>query len=281
VAVSGGSGLTVRFWGVRGTIPCPGPSTLRYGGNTACIEMRCGGKRLIFDAGSGIRALGKEMVKNGERVDSHLFFTHTHIDHVVGLPFFRPAYDARNRLQFWSGHLTGQGHSLTEVLHQLMQPPFFPVPLDIMHACIGFNDFVPGTAIEPGEGIVVRTAALNHPGGAVAYRVEHEGRTACYVTDTEHVPGSPDRNVLELIAGADLVIYDCTYTDEEYQRFQGWGHSTWQEGVRLCEQAGAGRLIAFHHDPDHDDEAMDRIAAALEQARPGSLVAREGMVIEL
>jgi phosphoribosyl 1,2-cyclic phosphodiesterase len=162
-----------------------------------------------------------------------------------------------------------------------MQPPFFPVPLDIMHACIGFNDFVPGTAIEPGEGIVVRTAALNHPGGAVAYRVEHEGRTACYVTDTEHVPGSPDRNVLELIAGADLVIYDCTYTDEEYQRFQGWGHSTWQEGVRLCEQAGAGRLIAFHHDPDHDDEAMDRIAAALEQARPGSLVAREGMVIEL
>lgn len=279
--MSAEAGLTVRFWGVRGTVPCPGPSTLRYGGNTACVEVRCGAQRLIFDAGTGLRVLGREMVSSGERVDAHLFFTHTHIDHVIGLPFFRPAYDAKNRFQFWSGHLARQGHTLASVLQQLMQTPFFPVPLGIMHACIGFNDFVPGAPIEPGEGILVRTAALNHPGGAVAYRVEYDGRAVCYVTDTEHVPGAPDRTVLELIAGADIVIYDSTYTDEEFERFKGWGHSTWQEGVRLCEQAGVGRFVAFHHDPDHDDEAMDRIATALEQARPGSLVAREGMVIAL
>ncbi len=168
-----------------------------------------------------------------------------------------------------------------KMLEQLMQPPFFPVPLDIMHACIAFNDFAPGDLIEPGEGIVIRTAALNHPGGAVGYRVEYGGRAACYVTDTEHVPGAPDKAVLDLIAGADLVIYDATYTDEEFERFRGWGHSTWQEGVRLCAAAGAARLVAFHHDPDHDDAALDGIDAELRAARPGSLVAREGMAIDL
>lgn len=273
--------LSVRFWGVRGTIPCPGPGTLRYGGNTSCVEMCCGRQRLIFDAGSGLRQLGSEMVRNGEHIDSHLFFTHTHMDHIIGLPFFRPAYSAANRLQFWSGHLTCQGRGIEEVLDQLMQRPFFPVPLDIMHACIGFHDFTPGDRIEPGEGIVIHTAALNHPGGAVGYRVEHAGRSACYVTDTEHVPGEPDEAVLGLIAGADLVIYDATYTDEQFPRFRGWGHSTWQEGVRLCEAAGAKCLVAFHHDPDHDDDELDRIAAELARARPGSLVAREGMVIDL
>jgi phosphoribosyl 1,2-cyclic phosphodiesterase len=278
---SGGAGFKVRFWGVRGTVPCPGAATLRYGGNTACVEMRCGAQRLIFDAGSGLRELGREMAGSGEPIDSHLFFTHTHIDHVIGLPFFRPAYDAKNRLQFWSGHLASQGQTLESVLQRFMQTPFFPVPLDIMQACMGFHDFTPGERIEPGGGVVVRTAALNHPGGAVGYRVDYGGRAACYVTDTEHVPGKPDAAVLELIEGADLVIYDATYGDQELARHAGWGHSTWQEGVRLCERAGARRFVAFHHDPDHDDAAMDEIAAELERVRPGSLVAREGLVIEL
>lgn len=280
-AVSAGAEFSIRFWGVRGTIPCPGRATLRYGGDTACVEMVCGGQRLIFDAGSGLRRLGKEMVRSGERVDSHLFFTHTHMDHVIGLPFFRPAYSGANRLRFWSGHLLSQGRGIEEVLKQLMEPPFFPVPLDIMHACIAFTDFRPGDRIEPGSGVVVRTAPLNHPGGAVGYRAEFGGRAACYVTDTEHVPGEPDRAILELIAGADLVIYDATYTDEEFDRFRGWGHSTWQEGVRLCAAAGAARLVTFHHDPAHDDDELDRIAAELVEARPGSLVAHEGLVINL
>lgn len=271
----------VRFWGVRGTVPCTSSATMRYGGNTACVEMRCGKERLIFDAGTGLRQLGREMLSNGSPIRSHLFLTHTHMDHVIGLPFFRPAYDQRNSFEFWCGHLSAQGRKLGEVLQQLMQPPFFPVPLDIMHACIGFHDFIPGEMIPIGDGVVVRTAALNHPGGSTAYRVEFDGRSACYVTDTEHVPGSPDPKVLELIAGADLVIYDATYTDDEFVNFHGWGHSTWQEGIRLCEAAGARRLVAFHHDPEHDDEVLDRIAADMEKRRSGSLVAREGLVIDL
>lgn len=271
----------VRFWGVRGTVPCPGPQTLRYGGNTSCVEILCGSQRLIFDAGTGLRQLGKEMLENGGHVTSHLFFSHTHMDHVNGLPFFRPAYDQRNRFEFWSGNLRALGWELEQVLKTFMQTPFFPVPLDIMHACIAFNDFSPGEVIRPGNGVVLRTAGLNHPGGAVGYRVEFEGRVACYVTDTEHIPGQLDQAVLGLIENADLVIYDTTYTDEEFERFQGWGHSTWQEGVRLCEAAGAKRLIAFHHDPDHDDDTLDRMTEELDRRHPGSLVAREGLVIRL
>lgn len=277
-----GQELIVRFWGVRGTVPCPGPSTLRYGGNTACVEVRWGPHRLIFDAGTGLRNLGRALLSDGRPSTSHLFFSHTHIDHLGGLPFFKPAYDARNRLQMWSGHLRRQGKRLDEVLGALMQPPLFPVKLDIMHACLGFDDFDPGDVLRPADGIEIRTGPLNHPGGATAYRVECSGRAVCYVTDTEHPDGGGrDPNVVRLIGGADLVIYDATYTDEEYARFRGWGHSTWQEGVRLCEAAGARRLIAFHHDPEHDDDALDRIAAALSEALPGSIVASEGLEIRL
>jgi phosphoribosyl 1,2-cyclic phosphodiesterase len=125
----------------------------------------------------------------------------------------------------------------------------------------------------------VRTAVLNHPNGATGYRIEHAGRSLCYVTDTEHVPGRLDPNVVELARGADLLVYDCTYTDAEYPRYAGWGHSTWEEGVRLCEAAGVRRLAIFHHDPARDDAAMDEIAAAAEERRPGTIVAMEGMTL--
>lgn len=271
----------VRFWGVRGTVPCPGASTLRYGGNTACVEMLCGDQRLIFDAGTGLRRLGKTMLSAGTPQRSHIFFTHTHFDHIGGIPFFKPAYDPRNRFEFWNGHLRRRGHRLDEVLTTLMESPFFPVPLDILHACCAFNDFDAGDTLTPVPGVTMRTALLNHPGGATGYRVEYAGRVVCLITDTEHREGDRDPAVVELIAGSDIVIYDTTYTDEEYPSFHGWGHSTWQEGLRLCEAAGAGRLVAFHHDPEHDDAAMDEIAAAMARVAPLSLVAHENLTITL
>lgn len=275
-----GTGLSVRFWGVRGSVPCPGPTTLRYGGNTACVEVCCAGERLIFDAGTGLRALGRALGDEpGTR--AHLFLTHTHVDHILGLPFFRPAYVAANAFEFWAGHLAGQDRQLQDVLATLMLQPFFPVPLDIMHACIAFHDFTQGDVLEPVPGLRLRTAALNHPGGATGYRLECGGRAVCYVTDTEHRDGERDPAVVRLIAGADVVIYDAHYTDEEFPERRGWGHSTWQEGVRLCEAADAGRLVLFHHDPDRDDDALDRIADELARRRPGSLVAREGLILEL
>ncbi len=269
----------VRFWGVRGTVPCPGEQTLRYGGNTACVEVRCGRHRLIFDAGTGIRMLGREWERNGSHHKAHVFLTHTHVDHINGIPFFRPAYDGRNCLELWCGHLLPQGMRLKPVLDTLMQRPYFPVPLDIMHACLGFHDFEAGAVLEPVSGVRIRTTPLNHPGGATGYRVEFAGRAVCYLTDLEHHEGHRDEALVSFAEGADIVIYDATYTDEEYPRFRGWGHSTWQEGVRLCEAARAGRLVTFHHDPDRDDEALERIAREMDRVRPGSVVAREGLVL--
>lgn len=268
----------VRFWGVRGTVPCPGPETLRYGGNTACVEVMCGDQRLILDAGTGLRALGVSL--NGQDgLNAHIFLTHTHIDHINGFPFFRPAYSAKNRFQLWAGHLGGHTGALQATLADLMKAPIFPVPLDIMHACIAFHDFAAGVTIEAAPGVVLRTAPLNHPNGATGYRVEYDGRAICYVTDTEQREGELDATILELIRGSQIVIYDATYTEAEYPSYRGWGHSTWTEGVRLCKAAGVERLIAFHHDPDHDDDFLDRIDQQLRRALPGSQVAREGLVL--
>ena len=268
----------VRFWGVRGTVPCPGPDTLRYGGNTACVEVMCGAQRLILDAGTGLRALGASL-NSRHGLKAHIFLTHTHIDHINGFPFFRPAYSPKNRFELWAGHLGGHTGALQAVLADLMRAPIFPVPLDIMHACIAFHDFAAGAVIQAARGVVLRTAPLNHPNGATGYRVEYGGKAICYVTDTEHREGELDQSILELIQGSQIVIYDATYTEAEYPSYRGWGHSTWNEGVRLCQAAGAERLIAFHHDPDHDDGALDEIAAELGRALPGSEVAKEGMVL--
>lgn len=269
--------LSIRFWGVRGSVATPGPDYVRYGGNTSCVEMRCAGRLLIFDAGTGLRPLGESLKADGV-IDADLFFSHTHFDHVVGLPFFSPLYAAENSFRFWSGHLTAQP-GLSAVLKQMMQAPLFPVPFDIFGASIAFNDFTASGTLEPCHGVKVRTGVLNHPNGATGYRVEHGGKSACYVTDTEHRPGEPDRNILDLIEGADILIYDCTYTDEEYPTYAGWGHSTWQEGARLCKAAGVGQLAIFHHDPSHDDLFMDRIAREAERMCPGTVVAREGMIL--
>jgi len=271
--------FTVRFWGVRGTVATPGPETVRYGGNTACIEVRCGAERLVFDVGTGARVLGKCVEDEGP-CDAHIFLTHTHLDHVVGFPFFRPAYCAGNRFHLWAGHLRRQGLSLESTLADLMRKPLFPVPLDVMQAAREFHDFDAGAALNLASGLVIRTAMLNHPGGATGYRVDYGGRSFALVTDTEHVPGKPDDNVLGLIEGCDLVVYDATYSDECFPRFEGWGHSTWQEGLRLCEAAGAGRLVAFHHDPDADDDVLAGIDHTLAARRPGSCVAAEGLVLE-
>lgn len=270
--------FSVRFWGVRGTVPCPGPETLRYGGNTACVEMMCGRERLIFDAGTGLRVLGAHLNGPG-RHGGHIFLTHTHIDHINGFPFFRPAYSAKNRFQLWAGHMDGRPGALEEVLSGMMRAPIFPVPLNIMHACIAFHDFAAGAVLEPFPDVVLRTASLNHPNGATGYRVEFAGKSICYVTDTEHKPDEIDGTIVDLIRGSQIVIYDATYTEEEYPNYRGWGHSTWNEGVRLCQAAGAERLVAFHHDPDHTDADLDRIAEALDGAFPGSRVASEGLVL--
>lgn len=274
--MGGKAPFSVRFWGVRGSIACCGPRTARYGGNTSSLEVRCGERMLLFDAGTGIRYLGRAL--DDVRMDADVYFTHTHFDHVCGLPFFRPLFQAQNRFRLWAGHLSG-AMTLKRVLAEFMMSPLFPVPPEVFRSTLEYRDFNAGETLTSGD-VKIRTARLNHPDGATGYRIEYDGRSICYVTDTEHVPGSPDRNVLSLIAGADLVVYDSMYTDDEYRRYVGWGHSTWQEGVRLCQQAGVKRLAVFHHDPEHDDDMLDGIAREVEKLMPGSVVAHEGLVLE-
>ena len=273
------SDFSVRFWGVRGSIACSGPRTARYGGNTSSLEVRCGGRMLLFDAGTGLRYLGNSL-SDSTPIDADLFLTHTHFDHVCGLPFFRPFFQPQNRFRLWAGHL-GEGMTLRRVLGEFMMSPLFPVPPQVFRARMEYREFKAGETLHPEDGVAVRTATLNHPDGATGYRVDYAGKSLCYLTDTEHVPGAPDRNILELIAGADLVIYDSMYTDAEYDTYVGWGHSTWQEGVRLCRAAGAKRIAVFHHDPEHDDEMLDGIAREVEKQLPGSVVAKDGLLIKL
>jgi phosphoribosyl 1,2-cyclic phosphodiesterase len=269
--------MSVRFWGVRGSIACPGPATVRYGGNTSCVEVNCGDHLLIFDSGTGIRLLG-EQLKHGRPIDADLFYSHTHLDHVVGLPFFAPCYDNRSRINLWAGHLR-HGMGIEEVIGKTMAPPLFPVPLGILAAQLSFQDFTAGDSLVPHPGIELRTGPLTHPDGATGYRVEYAGKAVAYITDTEHRVTRRDPNVLKLIEAADIFIYDSTYTDYEYPAHRSWGHSTWQEGVRLANAAKAGTLVIFHHDPSHDDAFMDQVAAEAEAMRPGTIVAREGLIL--
>lgn len=272
-------GFKVKFWGTRGTVACPGPNHLAYGGNTSCVEVAMGGRRVIFDLGTGVRNLGKWFMRKHLH-EATILMSHTHWDHIQGFPFFQPAFTPGNHFRIMAGHLD-TGLSIQTVLAGQMTHPFFPVPIDIMQAQIEFVDFRAGDRFSITPEIAVRTARLNHPDGATGYRIDYKGKSLCYVTDTEHTPGKPDQNILALIEGADLVIYDCTYTDAEFPARRGWGHSTWQEGVRLAQAAGARRLAIFHHDPDHEDHFMEELEAEALAAWTGCFVARDNMRINL
>jgi len=272
--------MSIRFWGVRGSLCCPGPSTAHYGGNTPCVEVRCGDHVLIFDAGTGIRALGNELVKTAATDELNIFLSHCHIDHVVGLPFFAPLFVKDQVVRIWAGHLRPNG-GIEHAIRKLMSFPLFPVQVEALQATVKFRDFCAGETLNPWPEVTLRTASLIHPGGATGYRIEYGGRAIAYLTDTEIGDGRIDPAILALAKRAALVIVDAAYTDAELPSHVGWGHSSWQQGIRLANAADAGQLCLFHHDPEHDDSFMDVIRAAADTARPGTIVASEGLQVEL
>ncbi|HEV8016197.1 MAG TPA: MBL fold metallo-hydrolase [Stellaceae bacterium] len=278
--MAGNDEFSVRFWGVRGSVACPGSATVRYGGNTSCVEVRCGDALVIFDTGTGIRALGEALVARGDPVDADIFYSHCHIDHICGLPFFAPCARAGDRLRLWAGHLL-PASGLAAALRQQFSYPLFPIEPSALGATLEFRDFRGGEILTPRPALRMSTGPLNHPGGATGYRLEFAGRAVAFITDTEHVPGRVDPEVLKLVAGVDLMIYDATYTDDELAAHAGWGHSTWQEALRIADAARAKRVALFHHAPEHDDAFLDEVAKAVAERSAESFVAREGLTVAL
>jgi phosphoribosyl 1,2-cyclic phosphodiesterase len=265
----------VKIWGARGSIPAPAAANCEFGSDSPCVEMRCGEHILIFDAGTGMASLGTLLVKEGVK-EVDIFLSHCHLDHIIGLPFFKPLYSGAVNARLYTGHFLDDT-TCRDMTERFMAPPFFPVTPNVFHAHVDFRDFRPPATLSPYPGITISTVRLNHPNGAVGYRVAYGGHSVCYVTDHEHVPDHPDEKLIEAIRGADILIYDCMYTDEEFAPCRGYGHSTWQEGVRLCEAAGVKQLVIFHHRPGRDDNDLRRIEAEAKARFPGAVVARTGL----
>jgi phosphoribosyl 1,2-cyclic phosphodiesterase len=274
--------LTVRFWGVRGSVPAPGPHTAAVGGNTSCVELRFGDEIIVLDAGTGLRGFGERLVASGRPVKLSVLFSHVHWDHIQGFPFFPALFRSSSELALYGRPDEG---SLESALGRQMTWPSFPVELAAVPAALRYGSFELERPFAVGSAIV-HAARLNHPNGVVAYRVEHDGRAVVYATDTEHYADRIDRGLVALAQGADLLIYDAQYTPEEYAGViggsrVGWGHSTWVEGVRVARAAGVGQLVLFHHDPSHDDAAVGAIERAAQTVLPGTVAAREGLEIHL
>ena len=257
--------LQVKFWGTRGSIATPGRQTLRYGGNTSCVEVRSGNSILLFDCGTGVREAGMAMLREFQKqpLHIHLFVSHTHWDHIQGFPFFTPAYIPGNHLSIYS--LRGTDKSLERIFTGQMDSTYFPVDLTDMMAEFKFIELEGSAQI--GD-TTVRHVYLNHPGVALGFRVEHAGKSVVYITDHEpyyRLLGDNDhshkldREVDEFARGADLYIREAQYTEEEYPSHRSWGHGTWKDALHSAQAANVRRLFLYHHDPMHDDEAIDRI----------------------
>jgi phosphoribosyl 1,2-cyclic phosphodiesterase len=267
----------MKVWGARGSIPTPGPNTLKYGGNTSCLEIRCGDELIIFDAGTGIRELGQLIIKEEPPVKATILFSHLHWDHIQGFPFFSPFYKEGNVFNLYAEKKT-RG-TIQELLSDQMKYPYFPVPITNMPARMTFTDIDSGAEVTAGDAKIIAYRA-NHPDGCLSYRVEFEGKSIVYATDTEH-NGDVDRNLYNAAKGADVFIYDCNYTEDEYKVKKGWGHSTWVEAVKLAKEAGAKKLILWHHDPLHDDLFIENLEKKVQEQFPNSEAAHENLIIRL
>ncbi|NKN37533.1 MBL fold metallo-hydrolase [Agrobacterium sp. a22-2] len=270
--------LTVTVWGARGSVPVSGPVFSRYGGNTTCIEVRCGKDVMIFDAGTGIVPAGRKLLQE-EETELNLFLTHCHFDHIIGLPFFAPLHKPHMSVNIASAHMEGR-MTTRAIVEAIMQPPWFPVGPEVFKAAVTYQDFMPGDMLEPKPGVVLRTDRLRHPGGAVGYRIEFAGKVVAIITDTEHVPGELDEHVLALVDGADLLLYDSAYCDDEMRKYNGFGHSSWQQAIRLGEAAGVQTIGMIHHSFFHEDEDLDRIARQAKARFDRSFVISDGQVFE-
>jgi phosphoribosyl 1,2-cyclic phosphodiesterase len=300
----------LKFWGVRGSIPTPGKTTIRYGGNTPCIELQFkNGPHFILDAGTGIRELGKKMMKNNSGQHSYIFISHFHWDHIQGLPFFRPAFDEKNTLVILG--TDDVTNKLPEIISFQMDPKFFPISIEDMKAHIEFRSIQEEQfAI---DGVDIETIFLNHPGYALGFGFSYNNKKIVYISDNEpfHVNGyhtdddikelknsqlhevfdrfieNKEEKLIKFCSGADVLIHDSQFLPTEYEEKKMWGHSPFNYSVELAMKSDSRLLVLFHHDPDHDDETIDEILKLSEKIIHTSsknikcLAAKEGLSINI
>ena len=308
------SSIRVRFWGVRGSVPCPGPKTVKFGGNTACLELRFGeaGRLVVIDAGTGIRELAAHVMKTDlprGPLKTQLFLTHTHWDHIMGFPFFIPIFIPTTELEVY-GPVTYEDDNLNEILGGMLKYRYWPVRLEELAAKIRYHDLKEGSR-DLGDGLWVTSKYLNHPILVLGYRFEYQGKVLCTAYDTEPfrnvfdvAPDAPgydaeavkegeaaareeNEKVSRFFQGADILIHDTQYTHQEYLAGKvGWGHTSFEQAVNAAHRAGVKRLLLFHHDPDRSDEELERLERRV-RARVAAhsslevIIAREGMQVEV
>ncbi len=267
-----------RCWGTRGSLPAPRASTIHYGGNTPCIEVRAADRIIILDAGSGIRELGLLLSRELAHVEATLLLSHYHWDHIHGFPFFGPAYDPKNRFSVYGE--PREGLSVKDILSGQMILPYFPIPIDVMQARMDFASIRSGESVRRGK-VVIAAHSINHPGRCLSYRIRCGGKALVYATDTEH-GDALDEGLVRFAKGADALIYDAAYTDEEMKNGRkGWGHSTWKEGIKVAQAAGIRKLYLFHHEPIRNDRELKAIELAAKRQWKSTVAARERIVYEL
>ena len=279
--------MRVTIWGCRGSLAAPGRQTVRYGGNTSCLEV-CSddGSFVVLDAGTGLRPLGRRLLELAPpRID--LLLTHLHLDHLEGLGFFLPLWSAETTLHLWGP--ASPTRTLEERIARYLSPPLFPIDVSDVPATLVFHD-VPAEPWELG-GLRLSGAAVAHPGPTLGYRIESAGASLAYIPDHEPALGSDLGAVssdwipgFELASGVDLLLHDAQFTDDEYSERVGWGHSSLTDAVTFARRAAVGRLVLFHHDPWHSDEELDALGRQAMALWNGSgaapVLAREGMVID-
>jgi phosphoribosyl 1,2-cyclic phosphodiesterase len=294
------AGVTVRYWGTRGSIPTPGRKTAKYGGNTCCLELRSDDTIVVLDAGSGIRELGQAWLEefSGGPIRANLLFTHLHWDHIQGFPFFAPAYQSGNSLTVFGEERPSGG--IRELLGGQMQGAYFPVPLSAMKAQLEFRSTADQFQL---DGLRLRTVKLPHPGGALAYRVESSDGVFVFATDCElelaalnpaEVQANPlavrdyDPAFIDFFRGADLLVIDCQFLDDEYLCRQGWGHNGVATVADLCAQVRPHMVALFHHDPQHADDVVAGVVSEvfkqLDQRQVRDMLvfaAREGVTMRV
>ena len=303
--------MRIKFWGVRGSIPCPGPQTVKYGGNTACIELRFDDldRLIIIDAGSGIRELGNFMMGNDlpkGAIETDLFLSHTHWDHIMGFPFFVPIYLPTTRLRV-HGPVTHEADTLEKIVGGQMTYRYFPVREAELAARIEYHHLKEGR-LDLGDGITLTTKYMNHPILCLGYRFEYKGKVFCTAYDTEpytnifctdpddpsydeamalegeQVAAEQNEVMAKFVSGADLLVYDSQYTEAEFGDKVGWGHSTMEHAIAVADANDVRKLALFHHDPMRTDEQLDELAAGFVAKGASSsrvFFAREGMEIIL